>query len=351
MMKKYIVLGMLCLVGINANAQKISWDFNSGDEKEEQVSPFVKEKVEQYAIQIRQIVIEGKLAMNEEISKVDEQLFNGTLTKTEAENQKAAISLRFADTINTNIQNLNFDLDEITKNQVQYAILNTDVEALKEKQSEAVKEWKYKPQNEITGYFAYGMIDLPNGDNEKLNNHLGYSSGIDLGLLYHKQFSETSPFVFQTGAYFSWRTVRFDDNYFINRDENGVVDLVQHPQNLDKSKLRSTYIMVPVGLKYSFNGLKTKNDQTYRNPDGGFSIGANVYGGFRISTNNIVESNDMDFRDKKSNYELNNFAYGAQVTLSIMSWNFYVRQEFSSFFKEDVFDDRKMLQFGLNIGF
>lgn len=351
MMKKYIVLGMLCLVGYHANAQKFSWDFNSNEEVEEQVSPFVKEKVEEYAIQIRQIVIDGKLAMQEEVSAVDEQLFKGTLTKTEAENQKAAISLRFAETINTNIENLNFDLDEMTKNQVQYAILNTDVEALKKEQIKKATDWTYKAQNEVTGYLSYGMIDFPKGDNEKLNDHLGYSSGIDLGLLYHKQLSETSPLVFQTGAYFSWRTVRFDDNYYINRNDQGVVDLVQHSQNLDKSKLRSTYIMVPVGLKYSFNGLKTKNEQTYRNPDGGFAVGANVYGGFRISTNNIVDGGELDFRDKKSNYELNNFAYGAQVTLSVMGWNFYVRQELSSFFKDDVFDDRKMLQFGLNIGF
>src|SRR5690606_25685182 len=120
----------------------------------------------------------------------------------------------------------------------------------------------------------------------------------------------------------------------------------------DKSKLRSTYVMVPVGLKYSFNSLKTRNEQTYRNPDGGFSIGAHVYGGFRISTNNIVDGGDeMEYRDKKSNYQLNNFAYGAQLTLSVMSWNFYVRQELSSFFKEGTFDDRKMLQFGINLGF
>lgn len=351
MMKKCIVLGWLCLVGMSSQAQKLTFDLNNGQEMQEPVSPVVKEKVEQYAIQIREIVIAGKLEMQSEIEKVDENLANGVITKSDADNLKADISLRFADAINENIEKLNFNLDEITKNQVQYAILNTDLDVLKKNQSDKQKDWHYKAQNEVTGYLAYGMIDLGDGDNEKLNDHLGYSSGIDMGLLYHKQFSEKSPLVFQTGAYFSWRTIRFDDNYFINRDLDGKVDLVQHSGNLDKSKLRSTYIMVPVGLKYSFNSLKTKNEQTYRNPDGGFSIGANVYGGFRISTNNIVDGGELDFRDKKSNYKLNNFAYGGQVTLSIYNWNFFVRQELSSFFKEGTFDDRKMLQFGINVGF
>lgn len=350
MMKKFIILGMLCFVGTQMQAQKITWNFNEETEVDEPVSPVVKEKIEEYAVEIRQIVIDGKLAMQAEVEKVDEDLKNAVITKSEADNLKADISMRFAETINENIAKLNFDLDEITKNQVQYAILNTDLDALKKKQSDT-KEWKYKAQNEITGYLAYGMIDLPKGNNEMLNNHLGYSSGIDFGLMYHKQFTETSPFVFLTGAYFSWRTIRFDDNYYINRHTDGVVDLVHAEGNLDKSKLRSTYIMVPVGVKYSFSSLKTKNEESYRNPDGGFALAANVYGGFRISTNNIVEGGELDFRDKKSNYELNNFAYGGQLTLSVMGWNFFVRQEFSPVFKDGTFDDRKMLQFGINLGF
>lgn len=350
-MKKSIVLGLLCLVGMTLQAQKIKLDFNDKSTPGERVSPIYKEKTEQYAIEIREIVIQEKLAMETEVSKVETDLANGVISDSLAGNLKADIALRFSERINSGIENLKFDLDEAVKQQVQFSIMNTDVEQLKKDQEDKKEEWNYKPKNEMTGYLAYGMIVLPDDENQKLNDHLAYSSGIDFGFLYHRQPTKTSPFVFITGAYLSWRTVRFDDNYFLTRDGNGVVDLTQYPQNLDKSKLRSTYIMIPLGVKYSIFNLTTKNEETYRNPNNGIGITANVYGGFRVSTNHIVEGVDVDYRDKKTNYELNNFAYGAQLTLSIQNWNFFVRQELSPFFNDGNFDDRKMLQFGLNVGF
>ncbi len=311
----------------------------------------MREKLEQYAIEIREIVIQEKLAMETEISKVEEDLKNGMINSGEASNLKADIALRFSERINSGIENLKFDLDEITKQQVQYTIMNTDVDQLKKEQKDKTEQWSYKPINQMTGYLSYGMIVLPDDDNQKLNDHMGYSSGIDFGFLYHRQLTKTSPFVFLTGAYLSWRTLRFDDNYFVTRNNDGVVDLTQYSQNLEVSKLRATYIMIPLGVKYSISGLKTKNEETYRNPDKGIGLTANVYGGFRISTNHIVEGVDVDYRDKKTNYELNNFAYGGQLTLSIFSWNFFVRQELSPVFNNGNFDKRKMLQFGINVGF
>ena len=350
-MKKLIVSGLLCLIGMSSQAQTIKWDFNENTPIDERVSPVVREKVEKYAIEIREIVIQEKLAMETEVSKVDADLETGVISDSLASNLKADIALRFSERINSGIENLKFDLDEVVKQQVQYSIMNTDVEQLKKEQEEKTKEWHYKPKNEMTGYLAYGMIVLPDDDYTKLNDHLGYSSGIDFGFLYHRQLTKTSPFVFMTGAYLSWRTVRFDDNYFVTRSPEGNLDLTQYAHNLDKSKLRSTYIMIPLGVKYSITGLKTKNEETYRNPDKGIGIVANVYGGFRISTNHIVEGVDVDYRDKKTNYELNNFAYGGQLTLSIFNWNFFVRQDFSPFFNKGNFDNRQMLQFGLNMGF
>src|SRR5690606_4815923 len=262
---------------------------------------------EKYAIEIREIVIQEKLAMEAEVSKVDLDLENGVISDSLAGNLKADIALRFSERINSGIENLKFDLDEMVKQQVRYSIMNTDVAQLKKEQEEKMKEWEYKPTNEVTGYLAYGMIVLPEGENQKLNDHLAYSSGIDFGFLYHRQFSKTSPFVFLTRAYLPWRTVRFDDNYFVTRNLDGDVDLTQYEHNLDKSKLRSTYIMIPIGIKFSTAGLQTKNEENYREPEKGIGFTANVYGGFRISTNHIVEGEDVDYRDKKTNYELNNF--------------------------------------------
>lgn len=350
MMKKYLILGMLCLIVTQIQAQVIKIDFDSNNEiVDDNISPIVREKIDKYAIEIREIVIEKKLDMKEEIDQVDLDLNEGKINEEEADILKSAISIRFSDKINSDIETLEFDLDEIIKQQVKYSVLNTDVHEFQKKKS---KPKGYSRANHVSGYLAYGMISLPNSDNQKLNDHIGYSSGIDLGLIYNRQFSKTSPFVFKSGAYLSWRTLRFEDNYLISRDNNGVVDLVQHDGNLKKSKLRATYLMFPIGVKYSTSKIRTdKIGESYRNPDKGFGITANVYGGFKLSNNNIVKGDNISFRHRKTDLNLNGFVYGAQLTMSVFNTNFFVRQEFSPYFKSNTFDDRKLLQFGINFGF
>jgi len=351
-MKKFIVLGMLCLLGMTSSAQKINFDFNKNETESDLISPVVKEKIEEYALEVRKIVIEEKVLMNTEIAKVDSVLAVKTINSSEAEQQKEEISQRYSDKIDDRIHGLNFDLDEITKKQVQYTILSTDVEKLSKENELNTLQDKHKPKNEVTGYLSYGMMYFADDDNELLNKHLGYSSGIDAGFLYHKQFNRTSPWEFISGVYFSWKTMRFDDDYMIDRNDEGDVNLVQYGKNLEKSKLRATYIVIPIGLKFNISPLKKVGDDfSYRNIGRGVGIGANIYGGFRISKNNIVKGEDVGFREKDTNYNLNNIVYGAQLTLSLNNINFFVRQDLSPYFKDKTFDDRKMLQFGINLGF
>lgn len=352
MMRIFIVAGMLCMMGIASFGQKISFDFNKDSNTHEPVSPIVKEKIESYALEISKIVIDEKILMNQEIISVNGEITAGTISGSEGDTKKAEISQKYSEKINERIELLEFDLDEITKKQVEYTILNTDVDKLTKEKNFKDLETKYKAKNEVVGYLSYGVMHFADGDDESLNRHLGFGSGIDFGLLYHKQINRTSPFTFIIGAYFSWRTMRFDDDYMISRSNEGNVNLVQYDKNLEKSKLRSTYIIVPIGIKYSFSSLKKVNDEiSYRNVDKGIGIGVNVYGGFRINQNNIVKGEDISMREKGTNYNLNNFVYGAQATLSIDNINFFVRQDLSSYFKDNTFDERKMLQFGINFGF
>lgn len=351
MVKKFIVSGMLCLFVMSTQAQKIKIDFNEDSKTDERVSPVLKEKVDEYAIQVREIVIREKLEMEKEISEVNHKLEAAEISEEEANNQKAAISLKFSNKINEGIAALNFNLDEITKQQVSYSIMNTNLEELK-KGEDQKKPKLYKRMNQVNGYLGYGMIHIPNGDNEKLNDHLGYSSGIDFGLIYHRQLNRTSPFEFITGLYLSYRTMRFEDDYLMYRNGEGVVDLVKHDGNLRKSKVRAGYLMVPLGFTYHTSKLKTDSEgNDYRKLGKPFSIGANAYGGFRIGQNNIVKGEGINWRHRKTDLNNNNFAYGVQLNLGIYGWDFYVRQELSPYFKGKTFDDRKMLQFGINFGF
>lgn len=349
-MKKHFIMGLLCLLVSQLSAQKLKFDFDSEQSADESVSPAVRENVYRYAIEIREIVIKEKLSMKDEIDRVNQDLEDGKISSDEAENLKANIALKFSDKINSSIAQLKFDLDDIIKEQVKFSILNTDVENLQS--DKVLVEKTYKTIIQLTGYLAYGVISLPKGDDELLNSHLGYSSGIDAGLIYNRQLSRTSPFVFKTGLYLSWRTTRFNDNYYISKGDDGQVNLVNYNQNLEKSKLRATYLVVPVGVKYSFNKIKTDvNGSNYRDPDKGLGITANIFGGVKISNNNIVKGDGISIRHRKPDFNLNEFIYGGQLALNIYNWNFFVRQELSPYFRDGTFDNRKLIQFGINFGF
>ncbi|MDK7375262.1 PorT family protein [Weeksella virosa] len=351
MIKKFIVLSMLCLFGMQINAQRISIDLNNEKVYDEKVSPKVKEEIEVFSTQIKDIVNKEKVKMDEEIAKVNLQLSEKKITETQADEEKKAIAERYAEQINTKITSLGFDLDDVIKKQVNYAIMGK-TEPLSEKTISNLKK-KYRSVNELNGYMSWGIMSFANNDNEKLNQHLSFSSNLEAGLVYHRQFNRTSPFELLTGLVMSWRTIRFDDNRYLTREADGNVDLIASTESLSKSKLRATYLMVPIGVKYHMTSkLKAIGDDfQYRNINKGLAVGFNLYGGAKISNNNIVKSDLIKQRDKDTNYNLNPFVYGAQVTLALNSVNIFARQDFSSYFKDNTFDDRRMLQFGLNFGF
>ena len=88
MIKKFIVLNMLCLFGMQINAQRISIDLNNEKVYDEKVSPKVKEEIEVFSTQIKDIVNEEKVKMDEEIEKVNLQLSEKKITETQADEEK-----------------------------------------------------------------------------------------------------------------------------------------------------------------------------------------------------------------------------------------------------------------------
>jgi hypothetical protein len=92
---------------------------------------------------------------------------------------------------------------------------------------------------------------------------------------------------------------------FFTKNANNEVYLEKAGGDLSKSKLRTGYIIVPLGVQYNFSKLKNAGmDVQYRRFYKGFKIGANVYGGVRMSTNNIIEGNDGELRNRE-NYQVN----------------------------------------------
>lgn len=343
MIKKFIITGMLCLVATSINAQK-SLKLNLQSKEETEVSPIVKEKVEEYASQINTIIQNEKKLMESELNFLQEK----NLDKAEFDRQKAQIADKYSQKIDERIEALGFDLDQVIQKQVRYSLLNADVTSNEELKTELMK--KFRPTKNLEGYFSYGIMTLTNDkpDND-LEKNLGYGSNLEFGLKFNYQFSRTSSWGLISGLGFSWRTVRTDNNMVFAK-QNGDVFLAEYDGNLNKNKLRTGYIMVPLGLQYNFSKLKNAGmDIQYRPYSDGFRMSANVYGGVKMATNNIVKGDGMEFREK-SDYKVNPFVYGAQFTVSYDNISLFVKRDFSNFFKNGYFENDKALVFGIALG-
>lgn len=344
MIKKFIITGMLCLVGTSINAQRKSLSLNLQSKEDTTVSPIVKEKVEEYATRINAIIQEEKKLMESELLVLQAK----NLDKANFDKQKAQIADSYSQKIDERIETLGFDLDQVIQKQVRYSLLNSDVTSNEELKEKLLK--KFRPKKSFDGYVSYGIMTLTNdkADND-LDKNLGYANNLEFGFKFNYQFSRTSPWGLISGLGFSWRTVRTDNNMVFTK-QNGEVSLSKFEGSLDKAKLRTGYIMVPLGFQYNFSKLKNAGmDVQYRPYSDGFRVGANMYGGIKMSTNNIVKGDDKNIRDR-SNYQVNPFVYGAQFTVSYDNISLFVKKDFSNFFKDSYFQNDKALVFGVALG-
>lgn len=338
------MMGLVCFYAATINAQ-VNIKLNLPSKKESEISPVVKEKVEEYASSINAIIQQEKTLMEAEL-KV---LVSKNLDKADFEKQKAEISEKYAGKIDQRIEALGFDLDSVIQKQVRYSLLNADITSEEELKANLLK--KYRATRSLDPYFSYGIMNLTNSlPNNELDTNIAYSSNLEFGLKLNYQFSRTSPWGLISGIGFSWRTLRLDNNKIFAKDSNGQVYIENYGGNIDKSKLRTGYLMIPLGLQYNFSKLKNVGmDIQYRKYSRGFRMGANVYGGVQMSTNNIVAGSGDDFRNR-SNYQVNPFIYGGQLTFSYDSLSIFVKKDFSNYFKDSHFPNDKALVIGLALG-
>lgn len=336
-----IMMGFVCLVSTSIYAQRKPL-VNLQPKVDTEVSPIVKEKVDEYARKIDAIIQEEKKMMEAELLTLQAK----NLDKAEFDKQKSVIADRFSERIDQRIEELGFDLDTVIQKQVRYSLLNSDVTSNEELKEKLLK--KFRPTKNFTGYISYGIMNLTNSEADNaLDKNLGYAGNFEFGLKFNYQFSRTSPWGLISGIGFSWRTLNIDNNMFVAKDVNSNVYLANYEKGLNKSKLRTGYIMVPLGFQYNFSKLKNAGmDIQYRDYQNGFKVGANVYGGVKMSTNNIMKGEGISDRDR-SNYQVSPFIYGGQFTVSYNDFSIFVKKDFGNFFKNGNFENDKALVFGL----
>ncbi len=154
---------------------------------------------------------------------------------------------------------------------------------------------------------------------------------------------EASPLRLMTGFNFDFHNYMFDNNIMIVNNE-GRTDFVNAaPLDLEKSKLATSSVNIPLEVGFDFKNRKGKT---------AFKIGGGGFVGYMLSSHSKVKySQDGDnFKNKtKDDFYLNDFLYGVSGFVGIRSLEFFGKYNLNDMFEDNKGPQANALAVGLRI--
>jgi hypothetical protein len=137
----------------------------------------------------------------------------------------------------------------------------------------------------------------------------------------------------------------FDNNRRLFNTTTGTVIRNEPTLDLDKSKLATTTVNLPLMLV-----LSTKNR---KGNDDGLRIGAGGFAGYRLGSHTKIKY-DNDGRNRKDkdrgSFNLEDFNYGLQGLVGIGDWDLFVKYNLNELFKDGRGPQAQTLSFGITLG-
>ncbi|WP_210464896.1 outer membrane beta-barrel protein [Rufibacter roseolus] len=146
---------------------------------------------------------------------------------------------------------------------------------------------------------------------------------------YNRIGGESSPVRLITGFTVDFHNYMFDDNIMIQNTGEKSDFVIPTGINLEKSKLSTTSLNVPLELGFDF---KTKRGKT------AFKIGGGGFVGYMLSSHSKVKySQDGDnVKSKaKDDFYLNDFQYGVSGFIGIRSLEFFAKYNLNDMFQDN----------------
>ncbi len=354
-MKKILITIILIAVHFIAKSQITIYSNNEPPKTD------LEKKIAKFSYKIDSTIIAEKKNMKKEIDAIHEQQKSKTISEEQAEKQKAIIAEKYAVIIDEKTQSFHTELEEIIKKRVELSVKNsnsTDLDSTINK----LKKWKVKNTRfELNTRFAMSKVGLVEENESALkmdNQDFSFAkSGVtELSLILNyklgKNYQE-SPYSLNFGLGLLWNTFWLKDNTkYIDEDVNGNVVFNTFYKELDKSKIRGTYLTVPLELRYDFLRDKVRKDgKVYK--DDGFSVTVGTYFGYRIISKRILIYDDGGKEKEKTSGDFNQspVIYGVSLGVNYKSIGLFVRRDMNEYFSNYNSDFNQRIEFGIRLGF
>ena len=269
-----------------------------------------------------------------ELQRLNRQLQDKDISQSEAESLKKQLARQYAEDLDYAIYKLTGDLKRASKGSyVMDSIVNRQTAYHIRRVRMYRKAYYDKDRHKNKNTFAYVFLSIGLNnviDQDKVESiefsPYGYiqSRYFELGMdwktnmLHHKAF-------LVYGFSFVWNTLKPTGNSY-HVLENDTVKIVEHPHELERSKLRHIWLKVPVSIELNLPDSER----------GHLHLSAGVYGKFRLTTKQkLTYFTNGDSHDEviKNDYTMPNFAYGLTGAVGGTDWSVYANYDITPLFQ------------------
>ncbi|WP_430816757.1 WG repeat-containing protein [Carboxylicivirga sp. RSCT41] len=146
-----------------------------------------------------------------------------------------------------------------------------------------------------------------------------------------------------TGLGIEWNNYHFSNPIILTKDDEGNITYEDATRPLDKNKLVTTHLNVPLLMEFQIPTNRHRNS---------FYFSAGGIGGMRINSYNRIVYDDNEAphkQKKKGSYNIQKFRYGAMVRMGYRAINLYGTYYFSTLFEENKGPELYPVSVGLSV--
>lgn len=323
-----------------------------------------KAKIEQLQAQKEVVQNQEKEQLKKEVEAINDQLDNQEITLEEATNLKKEQAEKHALNIENRLAILDNRMALLERNEHVDFDTGANLEGFK------IEIGKSKDSDEFdTGTIYIGpqdkskpkvydrrttsdlvfAIGLNNAiiEGQSLNDSpykIGGSGFVELGWAWKTRvFKNSNAVRLKYGLSFQWNKLDIKDNLYFT-ETNDVVSLEEHPLNLNKSKFRTTNLVVPIHFEFGPSKKIEREDYFRYSTYQKFKIGIGGYGGVVLQSLQKLkfEEDGNRQKDKFKDYNTNNFVYGVSGYISLGNVGVYAKYDLSTIFKDQAIDQNNI---------
>jgi len=309
-------------------------------------------RAKKIANKIEKITKEEKAALKEEVEVVNVQLSEGKITQEQADKRKKELAEARATIIEEKVTEAQNELNDLVQQKVDGKIKE---DSLTKKYSIVfhVRD-KDRDKDSIHGekrttsqfVFAMGLNNMMvDGKLQDSNYSFGGSHFYEWGFTYNSRLMKNDNLLHaKYGLSLMYNNIRPTDNrsFVVNGDQT---ELQTNAINLDESRFRNVYIVLPLHLEFDFSKPQVSNGKTYFRTHKSFRFGIGGYAGINVKSKQILkfDQDDLDYKTTiKGDYNVNNFIYGLSSYIGYREFSLYAKYDLNPLFQDNLIKENNI---------